>query len=66
MYRGIVKVFYEKPPTSNESQPRGFTEAIQKSPPPRGKLLEVEVVADSQASLVKKISAMLATLDGDE
>lgn len=68
-YKGIVKVFRENEPEvkpSDYGSVRSYNEATKNKPKPGGKLLEVEVTANTQEALVRKINAMLATLDDDE
>lgn len=68
-YKGIVKVFREnepEPKPNDYGSVRSFNEAAKAKPKPSGKLLEVEVTANTQEALVRKINAMLATLDDDE
>lgn len=68
MYKGIVKVYREADLVAKTDRygqvklndPRSDEERKAK---PAGKILEAEVTADTQESLVKKINTMLGTLD---
>lgn len=68
MYKGIVKVYYEQEygHKSDGVKQSDFSKAIKQNPKPNGMVMEVTVTAKTQASLAKKINAMLSTLDEDD
>lgn len=71
MYKGIVKVYHTPDPVERDEAAvrrtgeahRRVTENMKKQD---GMVLEVTVTAKTKSSLVRKINAMLATLEDED
>lgn len=70
MYKGIVKVYQTAPEPVDGPKPRGLKEAERRitdnmTATPNGLMLEVVVTAKTTESLIKKINAVMDTLDDE-